>query len=471
MKTCSIQTQLLSEIQACLQLALPLAGAQLAQAATAFVDTLMMGMLGSAILGAGGLGASIFQSVILVSSGIVAALSPIVASAYGAQQPGRIRKAVQQGVWLALLLALPIVGLLVWADQWLPWLGQSPATIQLAMPYLRSIAWGVVPVLVFAVLRNFVAALSDPRPVILIVVVGTLFNIVANYVLMFGKLGLPALGLAGIGWASALSLWGMLAAIIGYIASQPRYRFYQVFRGWWRFEPAMFQELLRLGLPIGVLSAVETGMFLLTMLLMGTLGTIALAAHQVVLQTAAITFMVPLGISLATTIRVGQQLGQQNRSGARLAGLVGIGIATLFMSLMGMLFWLLPERIIGLYLDLDRPDNAAVITLAQQLLQVAAVFQVVDGIQVCATGALRGLKDTQIPMLIGIIAYWGIGLTSGYWLGIAWAWGGVGLWWGLAIGLAVAAVVLTWRFCTMPLQQLKIGLPDTAIETSAGTDD
>lgn len=471
MKKLPNSTQLIQEVQDCLGLALPLAGAQLAQAATAFVDTIMMGMLGSAILGAGGLGASIFQSSILMTTGIVSAVSPIVAAAYGAQQPGRITKAVQQGCWLALGLALPIMGLLIWADRWLPWLGQSPDTVRLTMPYLRSIAWGVVPILEFAVLRNFVAALSDPRPVILIMMGGTLFNVVANYVLMFGKLGLPVLGLAGLGWASALSLWGMLAALVLYIYSQPRYQTYRPFRHLLRLELPMVQELLQVGLPIGVLAAVETGMFLLTMLLMGTLGTTALAAHQVVLQTAAITFMVPLGISLATTIRVGQRLGQRNLPGARLAGLVGIAIATLFMGLMGLIFWLLPQSIIGLYLDLDSPDNQAVIALARQLLFVAAVFQVVDGIQVAATGALRGLKDTQIPMLVGIVAYWGIGLTSGYWLGITWQWGGVGLWWGLAIGLAVAAAVLTWRFCAMPLEDFKSGLPDSAVGTSGGTDD
>lgn len=452
MISASPQNRLTTEIKACLGLAVPLAGAQLAQAATAFVDTVMMGWLGSATLGAGGLGASVFQSLLLISTGIVSAVSPLVAAAYGGGQAATVGKIVRQGLWLAAGLALP-VGLLLWTAQaWLPRLGQSAETVGLALPYLRSIVWGVLPALGFAVLRNFVAALSEPRPVIVIMLGGTVFNMLANYSLMFGKWGLPALGLAGIGLASSASLWGMFIALTLYILSQPRYRPYQVFNKLNYLETRVLRDLIQIGMPIGVLAAVETGMFTVTTFLMGQLGTVPLAAHQVALQTAALTFMVPLGISLATTVRVGQQLGQQNLDGARLAGKVGIGIAALFMSLMGLLFWLFPEAIVALYLDVEKPENVAVVTLAKQLLIVAAVFQLFDGIQVSAAGALRGLKDTRIPMLIGIVAYWGIGLTSGYLLGIQLGGGGIGLWWGLAIGLAAASVVLTWRFSKAPIQ-------------------
>lgn len=449
--TDSTQTRLTAEIKACLSLAIPLAGAQLAQAATAFVDTVMMGWLGSSTLAAGGLGASVFQALLIISTGVVSSVSPLVAAAYGSRQAATVGKIVRQGIWLAIGLAIPIGGLLWSAQLWLPSLGQTPETVRIALPYLRSIVWGIPPALGFAVLRNFVAALSEPRPVIVIMIGGTVFNVIANYVLMFGKLGLPALGLTGIGLASATSLWGMFIALVLYILSQPRYRAYRVFKGLNQFETQVLADLIQIGIPIGVLAAVETGMFTLTTFLMGQLGTVSLAAHQVALQTASITFMVPLGISLATTVRVGQQLGQQDPAGARLAGQVGIGMAALFMSLMGVLFWVFPEPIVSLYIDVQKPENAAVVALAKQLLIVAAVFQLFDGIQVSAAGALRGLKDTRIPMLIGIIAYWGIGLTSGYLLGIQMGWGGTGLWWGLAIGLVAASVVLTWRFSTAPI--------------------
>ncbi|MBF2003463.1 MAG: MATE family efflux transporter [Synechococcales cyanobacterium M58_A2018_015] len=448
-----LKTKLLTEIRACLELALPLAGAQLAQSATGFVDTVMMGLLGSAVLAAGGLGATLFTALLISTSSVVSAVSPLVATAYGAGQTQQVGRIAHQGLWLAGGLAvLQLLGLGA-AGPLLRLLGQEDETIALALPYLQAMMWGVPAALGFAVLRNWVTALSDARPVIVIMVCGTGLNIVGNYVLIFGKLGLPALGLAGIGWASASSFWSMFFALIVYILSQPRYRSYRVLHGLPQIDPYIFRELLQIGLPIGVLAVVETGMFTITTFLMGQLGTVTLAAHQVALQTAAITFMVPLGISFATTVRVGQQMGQANPLGARLAGSVGIGMAAGFMAIMALLFWLLPQPIVALYLDVENPENQQVVSLAKTLLGVAAVFQLFDGIQVSAAGALRGLKDTRIPMLIGMLSYWGIGLTSGYLLGLRLGWGGVGLWWGLAFGLATAAIVLTWRFGVAPLTQ------------------
>ncbi|MBW4465872.1 MAG: MATE family efflux transporter [Pegethrix bostrychoides GSE-TBD4-15B] len=442
------------ELKDCLALATPLAGAQLAQAATAFVDTVMMGLLGGSVLAAGGLGATLFQILVIISTNVISAVSPLVASAYGAGQQTTVGKILRQGFWLVAGLALPL-GLLLWyAAPLLRMLGQDPAIIAIALPYIRAVVWGLPALLGFAVLRNLVSALSDPRPIIVITLAGTLCNVLGNYLLMFGKFGLPKLGLAGIGWASAISLWGMFAALMLYLFSQPRYRPYHLLGQLWP-DLDLLGELLQIGLPIGVLAAVETGMFALTTVLMGQIGAVPLAAHQIVLQTASITFMVPLGISFATTIRVGQQLGQQNRRGARRAGVVGIAISALFMSLTALLVWLFPAPIIGLYVDLGNPANADLVQLARQLLVIAAVFQIADGVQVSAAGALRGLPDTRVPLLIGLLAYWGVGLSSSYWLGIRLGWGGVGLWWGLALGLLMAAVVLTLRFLTIPILAAK----------------
>jgi MATE family multidrug resistance protein len=446
------KSRLISEVKASLFLAIPLAGAQLAQAATGFIDTVMMGWLGSQTLAAGGLGATAFTALLIVTTNIISAVSPLVAAAYGAGKVVAVGRVVRQGLWLAVTLAIPVMLFLWHADLVLRLLGQKESSVVLSQTYLRAIVWGFLPALGFAVLRNFVSALSEPRPVIVIMVSGTCFNVVANYVLMFGKLGLPALGLAGIGWASTLALWSMFIALTLYIMKQQRYRAYKVFHGLHQFEGQVFRELVHLGLPIGILAAVETGLFTTTTILMGQLGTVTLAAHQIALQTAAVTFMVPLGISFATTIRVGQLLGAGDGVGARLAGYVGIGMSALFMSVTGVLFWTMPERIVSLYLNIHDPVNREVVHLAEALLGVAAMFQLFDGIQVSATGALRGLKDTRVPMLIGIIAYWGIGLTSGYILGLQLGLGGVGLWWGLASGLAAAAAVLTWRFGTTKLQ-------------------
>lgn len=447
-----LKSRVITEIKECLLLALPLAGAQLSQGATTFVDTVMMGVLGSHILAAGALGAASFDLLINVGSAIISAVSPLVAEAYGCGRVEQVGRVVRQGLWLSLLLAIPVT-LLVWqSGAWLRFLGQEPGTIALTERYLRAIAWGYFPGLGFAVLRSFVSAISCPRPVIVTMIGGTLLNIVGNYVLAFGKFGFPSLGLAGLGWASTLSLWGMFAALAIYILTQPQLQVYGVFANLHQFEGKVFGELVRVGGPIGVLAGVENGFFTFATVLMGQLGTVTLAAHQIALQTAVITFMISLGISIATTVRVGQLIGQANPQGARLAGFVGIGMAALFMATMGILFWTIPGTIVSLYIDTVDPANAAVVNLAKTLLGVAAMFQIADGIQVAAAGALRGLKDTKIPLLIGIVAYWGIGLTCGYTLGMGLGFGSVGLWWGFAIGLAVAAGVLMWRFNRATLQ-------------------
>ena len=434
------------EIQALLHLAIPLAGAQLSQAATGFVDTVMMGILGQQTLAAGALGAGLFTCLLLIGTGILASVSPLVAAAFGAGKTEEVSRVVRQGLRLAAVIALPCTLLFLQGGMLMQLLGQEEPNVRLAGAYLRAIAWGIFPALSFAVLRNFVSALSRPRPVIVIMIVGTLFNVAANYVLMLGKLGFPALGIVGIGYASALSLWGMFLALTFYILWQAQLRTYGIFHHLQQFENRVFWELVQIGLPIGVLTAMEAGLFTCTTFLMGQLGTVTLAAHQIALQTAALAFMIPLGISYATTVRVGQQMGQNNLAGAKLAGYLGIGVGATFMAIMGLIFWAIPEAIVSLYLDIHDPENFAVVDLAKKLLGIAAVFQLADGIQVTAVGALRGIKDTQVPMLIGIFAYWCVGFTSGYVLGFPLRWGGVGLWWGLAIGLAIAAAILTWRF-------------------------
>jgi MATE family multidrug resistance protein len=434
------------EIKQCLFLAIPLAAAQLAQSATTFVDTVMMGLLGSQALAAGGLGAATFGLLQMIATGIVSAVSPLTAEAYGARKLDRIGKVLCQGLWLALLLAIPLT-MLIWNGGYLlHLLGQKPETVALTETYLQAIAWGYFPCLGFAVLHSFVSALSQPRPVMIIVIGGTLVNMVGNYLLMFGQLGLPKLGLAGIGWASTLSFWSMFMALLIYILCQSQLQRYNPFPNLRKFENPIFWELLKIGLPIGAMIGVETALFSASTFLMGHLSTRSLAAHQIVFQTAFITFNVPLGIGLATTIRVGQLMGQRKAKAARLAGAIGIGMGATFMAAMALIFLAIPDQVISLYLNINLPENRPVVTLAKHFLGVAAVFQVMDGIQVVAAGALRGMKDTRIPMLIAILAYWGVGLTSSYCLGFSFGFGGVGLWWGLALGLSVAAMVLCWRF-------------------------
>jgi multidrug resistance protein, MATE family len=446
---CFQKSKLGLEIKASLLLSVPLAAAQLAQQVTSFADTVMMGLLGSQSIAAGGLGSIFFANLLLLCTGVVSAVSPLVAEAYGGQNLDRVGRVVRQGLWLSLLIALPCM-LLIWnAGGLLRQFGQPEGNVVITMTFLRAIVWGFFPALAFVALRSFVAALSQPRSVMVITICAVSFNIVANYVLALGKFGFPALGVAGIGWASTLSFWGSFIALIGFILSQPTLNRYQVFRHLFHFEGDVFRELVQTGWAIGVLYGVETGLFTATAFLMGYLGTAILAAHQIALQTSALTFMIPAGISYATTVRVGQLIGQGNPRGAKLAAYVNIGIGASFMGAMAIAFWVIPKAIVSVYLDPDNPANAEVVAIAITLLRVAAMFQLVDGIQVIAAGALRGLKDTHAPMFIGIFAYLGIGLSSGYYLGMQLQWGGVGLWLGMAFGLAVAALVYTWRFNTL----------------------
>ncbi|MEM9213173.1 MAG: MATE family efflux transporter [Cyanobacteria bacterium P01_F01_bin.150] len=434
------------EVIASAGLAFPLAFAQVAQATTGFIDTLMTGMLGSDALAAAGLGAMLFMFLSFLGINLVGSVSPLVAEAYGAKRFQDIGPITEQGIWLALIVSIPITLFLLDAEPFLRLLGQKNTVIDLTGPYLRAIALGYFPAALFAVLRNFVSALSRPRSVLMIMAIAVAVNTGANYVLMFGKWGFPMLGVAGTGWASTFTYWVMALSLLVYVLWQKDFHPYQIGRTLYRFRWRQFRAIAVLGIPMGCSSLCEGGLFSAATVLAGQLGVTVLAAHQIALQTAALTFMVPLGIAQATTVRVGQYVGQKNPSGAKMAGYAGISLGIGFMGVMGVAFLTVPRLIIGAYLDISAPENQAVVTMAVSLLAVGGMFQLADGIQVIAVGALRGLQDTAIPMVIGIIAYWGIGFSVSYLAAFYWQLGGVGLWWGLAIGLAIAAVSFTYRF-------------------------
>ncbi len=431
-------------LQELLHLALPLVIAQLAQISMGFVDTVMLGRLSPEALAAGALGNAVYFPVTIVAIGVLNAVGPMVSQAYGAGKREAIQQAVQQGLFLAVAIALPLIILFWHMEPFFLRIGQRPDIAHEAQRYLRAISGGVLANLSLAVLRQFVEGISRPRPVTVITLIGVGLNIVLDYLLMFGKAGFPALGVMGTGLATAIVYWIMCLLMISYIRLSPATQRYHVLLSWHTPQLSYLRELLRVGWPIGLLFGVEAGLFATTTLLMGRMGAEALAAHQVVLQTAATTFMVPLGIGIATSVRVGQYVGTHRLPDARRAGFVGILAGASFMSLMALFLWTFPEVILSLYL----PGQAgtSVYTLALQLLSVAAVFQIVDGIQVTASGALRGLKDTFVPMLIGVFSYWGIGLATAYMMAFVLSLGPIGLWWGLVAGLATAAFLLTARF-------------------------
>lgn len=440
------QSNIKTEIQEFLKLAVPLASAQVAQAATGFFDTLMMGHLGSQNLAAGGLASATFGLLLTTASGVVMAVSPLVAEAYGAGRKTQVEQIARQGLWLSLLIGIPMMFLIGHLDSVMLHFGQAAPTVALADKFLDFILWGIFPALGFAVLRSIVSALSQAHLVTIIVIVGTLFNIVGNYALGYGKFGFPRMELAGLGLSSAFSFWVMFLALLVYTLKHQQLKNYRFLQNLHRLKPQIIQKLLQIGLPIAANTALEYGLFVVVTYLMGLLGTEVLAAHQTVYQTMYLIFMVPLGMSYATTVRVGQWLGQQDLEGARQAGYVSISVAAVFMAMMAILLFACPQQAIGLYIDIRNPENANILKLAGQMLAIAALSQFLDGVQSTATGALYGLQDTRVAMLLSLLAFWGVGLTSGYLLGFHFGLGGAGLWAGQSIGVAVAGIIFVWRF-------------------------
>ena len=411
-----------------------------------FVDTVMVGRLGPDALAGVALGNTVFFFFAIMGMGMVRAVGPLVSQAVGAKDSAAVGRSVRQGLWLAGGLGLVVLVILSNVEPVLRWTGQRPVAIDGATAYLDAIRWGIVPFLGFAALRSFVEGLSRPLSVTIIAFVGVVVNIGANELLMFGHWGLPALGLAGTGWASTIVFTVLFGSLALLVHRADPFAEHGVFAHIREPDPDTLRELVWVGAPMGASRGVESSLFMVTTVMMGTLGTTALAAHQVALQCAAFAFMVPLGIGMAGTVRVGQAAGARNEPGARRAGGVAMGLATFFMMGTAVLFWTLPRPLVGLYLDLSNPGNAEVVALAVQLLGVAAVFQLFDGLQVAAHGALQGLKDTRVPMGIAMVTYWGIGLTTGYMWGVRGGGGPEALWWGLVVGLAAASVLLLIRF-------------------------
>ena len=453
MLSTTVRSPFKTEVREFLKLAVPLASAQLAQSATGFVDTIMMGRMGPDVLAAGGLAAIIFLSVMTTATGMVMGISPLIAEAFGAGQRTRIQNLARQGLWLSILVAIPAMIGLGHSDRWLLQAGQAAATVQLANTYLDIILWGMVPVIGFAALRAMVSALSQARPVMTIMVTGTAFNIFGNYVLGFGKLGFPQMGLAGLALASVIAQWGMFVALALYVLKHPSFSEYYIFQALHRIRPRILWQLVWVGFPIGIFTGLESGFFMVIMFWVGTFGTIALAAHQIVLQTIVVVFMVPLGISYATTVRVGQWLGRRDLRGVRQAAWVSVGLSTVFVVSVSIAFLLFPERVIGIYLDVQNPENAAVVALALPLLIVAAIAQILDGFQKAIYGSLQGLQDTQVPMFLNVLGYWGVGLSVGYVLGFQLGMGSKGLWIGQSVAIAVVAVLFIWRLRQLIDQQ------------------
>lgn len=430
-----------TEARGMFALALPVVIDQVGMMSMGIIDTIMVGRLGADSLGAVGIAAAVYFFFMVFAWGTISAVSPVVAHAFGAGDAEEIGRSVAQGFWLALFLFGLGLVVIENVESILLALGQSPDLVVISGRYVDALRYGMIANLWYSVLRGLTVGLGRTRVTMVISLLAAAVNLVLDYGLIYGKFGLPALGVEGAGYATSLVNWFMFAAAAWYVFSSKDFRSYPIFRYLFRIDPKRMMHLLRLGVPIGIGSSMEHGVFSFTTILMGQIGRIPLASHQVAINVAAFTFMTPLGISTAITTRVGQAIGRGDRDGATLAGWVGIGMAGLFMMGTALVFILIPETIIGVY-----TNDLEVLHYASGLLVIAGAFQFVDGIQVASLGALRGLKDTTVPMVTNIIAYWGVGLPTGYYLAFNAGLGGQGLWWGLTTGLAVASLMHSLRF-------------------------
>ncbi len=438
----------LIEARGLMKLALPLVATQLAQMAILTTDVLMLGRLSKEALAGAALGNTVFYFAWLFGLGPTAAISPLIAHVLGARPNDRagIRAIMRMGFWAILLLSVPLTSFLFFAKDILLVLQQRPELAEAASRFVRPLSAGLVFSLGFQVLRNYVTALGHPKASLWVMLVSILFNTAADYALIFGHFGFPKLGLMGAGIASACSYTFSFVAMIVVVLASAELRKYRIFLRFFRPDWDKFAELFRLGMPIGVTMLFEVALFNASVLMMGTFGTASVAAHQVALNLCSLTFMVPLGIAMAATVRVGLAAGAGDRPGVRRAGVTALAIGTGFMSCTAVLLALFPHHFAALYFATDSPANRDVLGLAVNFLRLAAAFQVFDGLQVVASLSLRGLKDARMPMWLAGASYWGIGFPLCLGLGVGLNWQGVGVWIGLAFALMAAAILLSWRF-------------------------
>lgn len=436
-----------AELRSTLSLAWPLILANLTQQLIQATDILLMGRLGAPQLAAATLALNLTWTFNLFLFGMVTASSPMMATALGQRSNAvrDVRRTFRAGLWL-LAIALPPYWLLLWrTGELMLAFGISSELAEQGQTFLRAYMWCTAPWLLFQLLRNFVSALERPRIVLWLSIAGIALNGLLSWSLIFGRFGLPALGLVGGGLGSTLTWLLMCGALVAVIGADRQFRRFHLFGKWWRFDGQRLLAMVRLGLPIGITMALEMGVFALAAYFMGWIGAPAIAAHAVALQLAALTFMVPLGLGQAATVRVGLALGRRDSSAIARAGWTAWTAGVAFMAAMALVMWAIPRPLVTLFLA-DVPANATVIALAVSFLKVAAAFQLVDGAQVIGAGMLRGLHDTRWPLVFALFGYWGVGLGIGTWLAFAADWKGVGIWIGLASGLAAVALLMLVRW-------------------------
>ena len=411
-------------------------------------DVILLGWLGPRELAAGALGHNLAIFCAIFCMGLVTATAPMMASEKGrmAHSVRDIRRTFRQGLWVCCSVMVPIWAFLWNTEAILVATGQQPDLAANAAIFVRAYMWSILPFLGFLVLRNFVAALEQPVWATVVACGAVVLNAVVNYALILGHYGLPQLGLMGAGIGSTITnvvQFGVMALVVSF---HPKFRRYHLFGRFWRPDSPRFRQIWRLGLPIGVTMGFEGGVFAVAILLMGLINEASVAAHAVAIQIASLTFMVPMGLGQAATVRVGLAFGRNDADGITKAGWTAFVLGTGFMAAMAMGIYSFPEALIGIFVTPIDAETTQVFNLAVSFLMVAAIFQIVDGAQVVGAGMLRGLHDTKVPMYFAAFGYWVVGIGVGGWLAFRGGWDGVGVWTGLATGLAVVSVLMLVRW-------------------------
>ncbi|MBN9887885.1 MATE family efflux transporter [Salipiger abyssi] len=448
------QQPYIAHARAILLLGLPLIGGQIAQMLISLTDTVMMGWYGVPELAALTLANTLFMTLFLVGSCFAWAVMPMVASFAASGDERQIRRVTRMGLWLSLAVFAVCLPALWFSAPLLRMLGQAPQVAQDAQGYLRIAGWGLAFALGVMVLKSYLAALEHTRVVFWITVMAAVANAIANYALIFGNWGAPELGIRGGAIASLVSHGVSLVGVVIYARVKlPQYPLWQRF---WRPDTEMLRDVFALGWPIGLTTLAEVGLFAASALLIGLLGTAPLAAHGIALQISAITFMVHLGLANVATVRAGQARGRGDTGFlVRDAHTVfALSVAAVVVTV--VVFLTLPELLVGVFLSPTDPDRDIILAIGVALLMVAALFQLVDALQVVTLGLLRGLQDTRVPMVFASFAYWGLGLPAAWGLGIVAELGAVGVWFGLVTGLGAAAVLLQYRFWVRAVPALRL---------------
>lgn len=433
------RSEYFAEVRALLRLATPIIISQLGQIGMNTADTIMVGPLGATPLAAAGLGSAIHSFLFTVSIGVIVGMAPIVSQAFGAGDLLQCRRTLVQGLWLSLLLSVPAVLLHLAGREISLMLGQTPEVAALTGEYLRAIALSLPAIFIYMAYRQFLEGMGIARPAMVFTFLGLGLNIIANRLFIYGAGDIiPAMGLAGSGWATTIVRWTMVLGLAAYVSARAHlHPFAGISR---RIDSLLLGRIVRIGAPTGLQFGLEVGLFSFAAVMMGWLGAVQLAAHQVTINIAATTFMVALGVSLAGSIHVGQHIGAGRAASMRQAVLATYTLAVGFMALCALAFVIAGDVLIRLY-----TRDAAIVALGSQLLLVAALFQVFDGAQVAGVSVLRGAADTRVPMMIAAIGYWAVGMPIGYLLAFRAGLGPVGVWIGLSAGLAAVGVLLAWR--------------------------